>query len=118
VADHDFLDGVLNAGQRGKTWPAAARQYTTAEQDFALIILKFYIHDEVAADHYPKDATGKTRSKQTIDQIPPEQYVPLLQSVLKAEDDFAQASGEYISDRQEYMTYIRHCEGRLKLIAR
>lgn len=119
-ADELFLSGLLDPGRRQSDWAAAADQYVAAEQHFVLIILKYYVHDEIAAQLYPVDpATGKPRTRQTIEQIPPEKYLPLLNAIFKTESDFALAHGdEYTMDRADYMNYIHHCQGRLKYLGR
>jgi len=119
-ADHDFLAGLLDPGQRDVDWATASEHYTTARQTFALIVLRYYVDDDLAAQTFPIDpANGRPRTKQNIDQLPPEQYVTLLNKVLAAAKAFyGSRSNEYQDDRDDNVTYSRHCLGRLMLLGR
>jgi hypothetical protein len=120
AADHDFLDGLLNESRRVKAWSSAADKYNAAQRDFAVIILKYYIQEEIAMNVYPRDpATGKARDRLAIEQIPPDQYLPLMEKALKAVTDFSATHvDEYRSDRDDYLTYVRHAQARLKYMSR
>jgi hypothetical protein len=117
-ADHDFLAGVLDPGGRTADWESAAREYHEARWGFDLVILHYWIEDDLAALSYPKDpTTGQAYTRPTIDRYPREQLDEALAGVLAASPGYYKTHpDEMQSDRQENLDYLRRCAARLRLI--
>jgi hypothetical protein len=120
AADRDFLVGLTDPSRRETAWDSAAKNYTLARENFALIILRYWVDDELAAQVFPPDpATGLPRTRSNIDQIPPEQYVATLKAVMDKLDQYNQTHNDQSADdRDENLRFVRHCAARLRLLGR
>ncbi|MGA3066420.1 MAG: hypothetical protein ABSF29_06180 [Tepidisphaeraceae bacterium] len=126
LADRDYLEAKTATGERRDLLlRSAANEYISAQQRFALTMLKYFMADSVIAKEYPIDpATGKRRTRLTIEQAPPTQWVPtLLASVeetnrINSDPDTGRIiyGDQYQDERGEYMKYVQHCQSRLELL--
>jgi hypothetical protein len=119
-ADHDFLAGVLDPALRSADWASAAENYHQARWAFELVILHYWVEDDLAAIAYPKDpSTGLPYTRQTIDQVPNNQLDQVLATVLTDGQTYFQSHFDDLkSDRDENLTYLRRTAARLRLIGR
>src|SRR5208282_6581646 len=122
LADRDYLEAMTATGPRRDAMiRSAAAHYELAEQRFAVTMLKYFVEDRVIDKVYPIDpATGKPRTRLTIEQIPPSDYVPTLMAAIRETVRLYSdpRTGEILSgdmfeeERAEYMRYVEHCSKR------
>jgi hypothetical protein len=114
-ADHDFLAGLMNAGDKSSAWASAADEYKQAAYQFELTVLRYFVEDDLAAAVYPKDARGLRLRRDAVDQLPPEQRRPILDAVEAASPDFYKSHPNDLGDdRSEYVNYINRCLARIR----
>jgi hypothetical protein len=115
-ADRDYLQAVLTPpGPERNTLKESARQsYRKAIVGYARVILQYYTLDEVAAATFPAGVTRATFSTTfaaNIDQVTPEQIVPILANSIQ----LTQQNGWPLSEEVgEYMRFIRRADQRLR----
>jgi hypothetical protein len=88
---------------------ASAYKYQNAMQLFARLLLKYFVEPETAK------RVGFTRAG--IDQIPPEQYVPLLDLVYNDMRAYPGTNDPNSEDRREYERYLNRCLLRLRTLS-
>jgi hypothetical protein len=127
-ADHDYLAAMTATGaQRAALIQSAQQEYLEAGSRFALIVLKYYTEDPVAAKVYPHDpATGKPYLRSTIESAAnPPLWLATLSNVLQENQRFFAdpTTGAYQSmrdshreDREQYLTYFRRCLARSRAL--
>lgn len=99
--DAAYLKAMLADGAaRQEALKEALAAYNDAAQKVQLIILKYYVDDQLVPQTYPNGAT-----KQTIEQQPPELYGPTLMRVLQL-IPLLQWDG-FEEDRAEYLNYLQ-----------
>ncbi len=122
LADHDYLEAVTASGdEREKLMRSALDHYAAAADRFALITIKYFTEDGIAAKVFPIDpATGKPRTRTTIDQADPSTWIPTCMAANRLTDriyrdpNTGQPTGDMNQDeRVEYSRYLAHCEGRM-----
>jgi hypothetical protein len=118
--DHDYLAGLIDPSARTAMWASAAENYNHSRQDFVLIILRYYVEDNLAGLYFPKDqSTNAPRTHDTIGQIPAAQQNAILEQIVTATPDYyLHHPNEQGDDRSQNLTYLRRCEARLKLLGR
>ena len=124
LADRDYLEAMTATGaRRDALIQSANTHYILAEQRLALTVLKYFVEDRVMAKVYPIDpATGKPRTRLTIEQAPASAYVPtLLAAVRETMRIYSDpltgevAEGDvYQDERNQYLKYVQHCVLRLE----
>src|SRR6202000_2807650 len=85
LADRDYLMiGGAKDEERNKLIAATTAEYTKSWQNYAMIVLKYYVQDEVAPQTYPIDPkTGQRYTRETIGNAPADQFIPTLQEAGK-----------------------------------
>jgi hypothetical protein len=117
LADHDFLRGLLDSADKKAAWAAARDEYTQAAQQFELVILRYFVEDDLVLQTYPRDSRGVALRRDAIDQVPPEQRRAVLDAVVAATAVFYKAhQDEYGDDRREYVSYINRGLSRIAAI--
>jgi hypothetical protein len=113
--DHDFLAGVMTPGDKTSAWAAATDEYQQAAYQFELIILRYFVEDDLAAAVFPKDSRGLPLRRDAVDQLPPAQRRPILDAVEAASGDYYKHhSDDFEDDRNEYVGYVNRCLARIK----
>jgi hypothetical protein len=127
IGDHDYLAAGIAAGaDRQRLLRSAADAYRAARLHYAITVLKYYVDDEVMAKVYPRDPkTGQQYNRLTIESSDPGKWLDILDAV-KTENEryfadpithqYVQGRDTYHDDRENYVTYISRCDGRLNLI--
>jgi hypothetical protein len=123
LADQDYLQAMGATGpKRNELMQAAMGHYTVAMQRFSLVMLKYFVEERVAERVYPTDpATGKPRTRLTIEQAPAESWVPAFVAAIRETEriyrnpDTGQIDvGDVNQDeRREYSDYLQHCQERV-----
>ena len=116
-ADYDYLQALSSAGMQKQKYIAdATREYMTSMQHYALILLKFYIEDSVAAKVFPIDPkTGLQFRRANIENADPSTYMDVLNEAI-TESKRREASGipdRFGDDRREYVVHIARATARL-----
>jgi hypothetical protein len=127
-ADHDYLAAASAKGsERDRLLQSAAAAYYSAQLQFAVTIMKYYIDEPVAAQVFPKDPrTGKQFNRANIGGVDPR----LIMSILNAADvatvrsvtdpvthQYMPARDTYHDDRETYRRYLNRCQSRLRAIS-
>jgi hypothetical protein len=122
-ADHDYLEllaasagfETLTPQRRKELAESARKQYQLAIDQNYILILKYYVDDEVAAVVYPEmtqKRLGKKIDRPRIDKADPKIYPDLLQAVREylKKNKKSESNADDIS---EYETYIKRARQRL-----
>jgi len=108
-ADHEYLASFEPGADQPKLLKSAADYYQNASLAYARIILMYYIDDNIVDQTFPP---GYKRAN--LSQLPDPQVMPLLARAIQA----TLASGQHLhdDDRDDYLTYLKRAQIRLKLI--
>jgi len=118
--DYAFADGLLHPDMRKDDWARAADDYVQAQQNEALLILRYFTDEAVIHATFPKNpATGRQYNREDISQYPAEDRDALLVKVLQANQGFlTNHMDEFGDDRTLQMHYLRHAAARLMTMDR
>jgi hypothetical protein len=110
AGDAAYLRAALTSGdERAKLLRESLGHYQKAAQDAQLMILKYYVSEELVPHTYPNGSDKTTIAKQ-----PPELYGETLMRVLQMVP-LLQFDG-YEEDRTEYLRYVQRCAARSQQI--
>lgn len=110
-ADHNYLAAMVTSpAQRPALLASAAKEYTRSLTLYRLVILRYYVYDEIAAKIFPK---GVTRQNIT-DQIPDlgaltDKAITVMEQV--------RTKAAFEEDAGDYLKYMERTKTRLKLLA-
>jgi hypothetical protein len=127
LADRDYLLAISATGQqRDALLQSAAVEYDRAERQFALIVLKYWTDDKVAANSYPiNPATHQRYNRYTIDAADPSLFVPTYVATMREArrlftdprtGEYIPSNDMYYQNRAEYLEYIARCQIRLLVL--
>ncbi|MGA2229605.1 MAG: hypothetical protein ABSH22_01655 [Tepidisphaeraceae bacterium] len=115
--DEDFLKGVLNSESKASDWASAAEQYGQAVQQLELIVLRYFVDDDMERADYPTLPDGTRVHRETVYQLSADQRTELFQKVMADSPAFYKNHyDQYNQDRGEYIGYLDHCKARLAFI--
>jgi hypothetical protein len=116
-ADHDFLQGLLDPASKSAAWAAAADHYRQAIEQFQLIILQYFVDDDMARLDYPTLPDGTRVHREVIDQLPADQRLVTFRKVMADMPTFYKNHLDpYGDDRKEYLNYLDRCTARMELL--
>ncbi|HLL90425.1 MAG TPA: hypothetical protein VK324_14090, partial [Tepidisphaeraceae bacterium] len=117
TADGAYLRaGVAPASERAALLEQAAAAYAASREQYARMILRYYIGDDIATAAFPAGVT-----REAVKDLPSDQVLPTLARATAAQMAAVAAGGgfdPYGEDRQEYETYIARATERLQRLGK
>lgn len=110
AGDAAYLRATLATGEeRAKHFADAKKAYEQSAVQVQLIILKYYVDEQLVPTSYPNGS-----NKTTIGEQPPELYAPTLMRVLQQIPLLSYDA--FQEDRTEYMNYLQRAAIRVQLV--